>query len=640
MISYTHYLAEIDEGRSPNVPAPAIAKRYWGLADDATLRDVVLVVRADEAHHRDVNHGFANELGRPARAARSRPVRRTRSCSRRGSRLPDEQGEGRAQSIAVPARGFTAPQWLMPASSPCREIDEERAAAIGRPLLRARPRRPLIGPVFNDAIADWPEHLEKLQAFWSSVMLTSGRYKGRPLPAHIRHGEASRARRSIAGWRCGARRPRKCCRRPPPPRFRKKPRASPRACRWASNSPRAAGFPLAPLRPPRHRIRPCDRDLRSGRPSMDVRDNVLEAIGGTPLIRLTRASEETGCEILGKAEFMNPGQSVKDRAALFIIRDAIDRGTLRPGGRGRRRHRRQYRHRPRRRRQRARPAHRHRHSRDAEPGEEGHAAAARRRADRGAGGALRQPQQLCEGVRPDRRAAGRIRARTARSGPTSSTMSPIARPMSAPPVPKSGSRPAARSTASSARSAPAAPWPASPRRCAARKPDVAIAIADPFGAALYSCYTTGVLQSSGNSISEGIGQGRITANLEGLAVDAAFQIPDEEGVRIVFDLLEHEGLCLGLSSGINVAGAIRLARAAGPRPHHRHHPRRLWHALPVAAVQSGFPARKRGCRCPAGSSGRGRRSPISSEADRAVIGRPEPLLLGCDSQAVEGDTTI
>jgi cysteine synthase A len=98
----------------------------------------------------------------------------------------------------------------------------------------------------------------------------------------------------------------------------------------------------------------------------------------------------------------------------------------------------------------------------------------------------------------------------------------------------------------------------------ARRPDVAIGLADPFGAALYSYYTTGELRSEGGSVSEGIGQSRITANLEGLAVDHAFRIPDEEGVRIVFDLLEHEGLCLGLSSGINVAGAIRLARALGP----------------------------------------------------------------------------
>jgi cysteine synthase A len=97
-----------------------------------------------------------------------------------------------------------------------------------------------------------------------------------------------------------------------------------------------------------------------------------------------------------------------------------------------------------------------------------------------------------------------------------------------------------------------------------RRPDVRIGLADPFGAALYSYYTTGILQSEGSSVSEGIGQGRITANLEGLAVDSAFRIPDEEGVRIVFDLLEHEGLCVGLSSGINVAGAIRLARELGP----------------------------------------------------------------------------
>jgi cysteine synthase A len=98
----------------------------------------------------------------------------------------------------------------------------------------------------------------------------------------------------------------------------------------------------------------------------------------------------------------------------------------------------------------------------------------------------------------------------------------------------------------------------------AHRPDVAIGIADPFGAALYSYYTTGELASEGTSITEGIGQGRITANLEGLEVDHAFRIPDEEGVRITFDLLEHEGLCVGLSSGINVAGAIRLARELGP----------------------------------------------------------------------------
>jgi len=97
-----------------------------------------------------------------------------------------------------------------------------------------------------------------------------------------------------------------------------------------------------------------------------------------------------------------------------------------------------------------------------------------------------------------------------------------------------------------------------------RNPNVAIGLADPPGAALYSFYTSGELKAEGSSITEGIGQGRITANLEGLAVDHAFQIPDSESVPACFDLLEHEGLCLGPSSGVNVAGAIRLARALGP----------------------------------------------------------------------------
>jgi cysteine synthase len=97
-----------------------------------------------------------------------------------------------------------------------------------------------------------------------------------------------------------------------------------------------------------------------------------------------------------------------------------------------------------------------------------------------------------------------------------------------------------------------------------RNPNIAIALADPMGAALYSYYTTGELKSVGSSITEGIGQGRITKNLEGAPIDVAFQIPDEEAVPVIFDLLEQEGLCLGGSSGINVAGAIRLAKQLGP----------------------------------------------------------------------------
>jgi cysteine synthase A len=97
-----------------------------------------------------------------------------------------------------------------------------------------------------------------------------------------------------------------------------------------------------------------------------------------------------------------------------------------------------------------------------------------------------------------------------------------------------------------------------------RRPGITIALADPMGAALYNYYTNGELKAEGTSITEGIGQGRITGNLEGAPVDVAYQIPDEEAVPVVFDLLEHEGLCLGGSSGINVAGAIRLARDLGP----------------------------------------------------------------------------
>jgi cysteine synthase A len=98
----------------------------------------------------------------------------------------------------------------------------------------------------------------------------------------------------------------------------------------------------------------------------------------------------------------------------------------------------------------------------------------------------------------------------------------------------------------------------------ARNPKITIGLADPMGAALYSHYTTGELKASGSSITEGIGQGRITGNIEGAPVDVAFQIPDEEAIPVVFDLLEHEGLCLGGSSGVNVAGAVRLARHLGP----------------------------------------------------------------------------
>ena len=148
------------------------------------------------------------------------------------------------------------------------------------------------------------------------------------------------------------------------------------------------------------------------------------------------------------------------------------------------------------------------------------------------------------------------------------------------------------------------------------------------GAAIYSYYTTGELKSEGSSITEGIGQGRITENLEGAPIDVAYQIPDEEALPIIFDLLEHEGLCLGGSSGINVAGAIRLAKELGPGPHHRHHARRLRHALSIEAVQSGIPARE---------------EPAGAGLARAQIGHQSSLRMnfaGSPALSIESRTNM
>ena len=296
---------------------------------------------------------------------------------------------------------------------------------------------------------------------------------------------------------------------------------------------------------------------------MDIRNDVTEAIGRTPMIRLKRASEQTGCTILAKAEFMNPGQSVKDRAALFIIRDALDRGLLKAGG-------------------------------VIVDGTAGNT---------GIGLALvansfglrtvivipeTQSQEKKDMLRllgadlvevpavpysnPNNyvKVSGRLAERLAGEEPNGAAW--------ANQFDNVANREAHVRTTGPEIWEQTGGW-VDGFICAvgtggtlagvaealrARKRDVVIGIADPLGAALFSYYTTGALQSSGSSISEGIGQGRVTANLEGLTVDAAFQIPDQEGLDIVFDLLAHEGLCVGLSSGINVAGAIRLARQLGP----------------------------------------------------------------------------
>lgn len=296
---------------------------------------------------------------------------------------------------------------------------------------------------------------------------------------------------------------------------------------------------------------------------MDVRDGVVEAVGRTPLIRLRRASDSTGCEILGKAEFLNPGQSVKDRAALFIIRDAIQQGRLRAGG-------------------------------VVVEGTAGNTGIGLTVIANAMG--LRtvivipntQSQEKKDTLRllgadlvevpavpyanPNNyvKVSGRIADALNQSEPNGAfwanqfdnvanrqahieTTGPEIWEQTGGAVDgficAVGTGGTLAGVAAALRS---------------RKPGVRIGIADPPGAALYSYYTTGVLKAEGNSITEGIGQGRITANLEGLDLDAAYQIPDDEAVAIVFDLLEHEGLCLGASSGVNVAGAIRLARELGP----------------------------------------------------------------------------
>ncbi|HEX4533679.1 MAG TPA: cysteine synthase A, partial [Rhizomicrobium sp.] len=287
------------------------------------------------------------------------------------------------------------------------------------------------------------------------------------------------------------------------------------------------------------------------------------AIGNTPLIRLRRASELTGCEILGKAEFMNPGQSVKDRAALYIVKDAMVRGLLKPGG-------------------------------VIVEGTAGNTGIGLTVVANALGfrtvivipdtqshekkdtlrllGAqvvevpavpyknpnnyVKISQRLAERMAKDN-PAGAIwanqfdnianrRAHVETTGPeiwqqtngkvdgftcavgTGGTLAGVAVALKA------------------------------------NNPNVRIAAADPEGSAIYSWIKDGELKSEGSSITEGIGQGRVTANLEGAPIDDAFRIPDSEALPILFDLLEHEGLCMGGSTGINVAGAIRLARDLGP----------------------------------------------------------------------------
>jgi cysteine synthase A len=294
-----------------------------------------------------------------------------------------------------------------------------------------------------------------------------------------------------------------------------------------------------------------------------IHPDILAAVGGTPLIRLRRASALTGCEILGKAEFMNPGGSVKDRAALFMVRDAMASGRLRTGG-------------------------------VVLEGTAGNTGIGL--ATVGAALGLRtvivipdtQSQEKKDTLRmigaelvevpavpyanPNNyvKVSGRIAERLAATDPGGAVWANqfdnVANRQAhvettGPEIwEETGGRVdgfiCAVGTGGTLAGVAAA--------LRARNPSVAIGLADPMGAALHSYYTTGELKAEGSSITEGIGQGRVTANLEGFAPDLSFRIADDEAIPIVFDLLEHEGLCLGGSSGINVAGAIRLAQELGP----------------------------------------------------------------------------
>lgn len=290
---------------------------------------------------------------------------------------------------------------------------------------------------------------------------------------------------------------------------------------------------------------------------MDVRQDVLEAIGNTPLIRLKKASELTGCNILGKAEFMNPGQSVKDRAALYIIREAMKRGEIARGG-------------------------------TIVEGTAGNTGIGLAMVANALG--MKTVIVIPETQSQEKKDMLRLMGASLVEVPAAPYKNPnnyvrysgrLAKKLGA--LWANQFDNTANRLAHVETTAPEI-WRQTDGKvdgfvCAvgsggtlagvsaglkAKNPNVKIGLADPMGAALYSYYTTGELKAEGSSITEGIGQGRITANLEGAVVDEAFQITDQEAIPIVFDLLRDEGLCLGGSSGVNIAGAMRLARKLGP----------------------------------------------------------------------------
>jgi cysteine synthase len=291
--------------------------------------------------------------------------------------------------------------------------------------------------------------------------------------------------------------------------------------------------------------------------------SIVDLIGKTPIIRLNRASEATGCEIWGKCEFMNPGQSVKDRAALWIIRDAVAKGTLRPGGR----------------------------IVEGTAGNTGIGLAMianalgytctiviprtqsdeKKTAIRAFGAELVEVDALPYANDGNYvKVSGRLAADLAKTEPGGAVWANqfdnIANRQAHidSTGPEIWEQLEGRIDGFICAVGSGGTLAGVAEALRARKPSIAIGLADPYGAALYSYYTTGELQSEGTSISEGIGQGRITANLEGLRVDHAYRVADADWLPVLYDLDRFEGLSVGGSSALNVAGAMALARDLGP----------------------------------------------------------------------------
>ena len=296
---------------------------------------------------------------------------------------------------------------------------------------------------------------------------------------------------------------------------------------------------------------------------MDYRDGIIDAIGNTPLIRLRKVSEETGCNILGKAEFMNPGQSVKDRAALYIVKDAVAKGQLRPGGT----------------------------IVEGTAGNTGIGLAMvgnamgfrtvivmpetqseeKKSAVRLAGAELIQVKAVPyrdenNYIKYSGRLAKELDAQHDNGAIWANQFDNVANRQAHIETtgPEIWRQTEGQVDAFICAVGSGGTLAGVCQYLKSQSPDIKIGLADPMGAALYHYYKHGELKSEGGSITEGIGQGRITANIEHLVVDEAFQIHDREMLLTLYDLVVTEGLVLGGSAALNVAGAVRLAKLMGP----------------------------------------------------------------------------